>query len=107
RSSHTAAAPLPLYTLSLHDALPICRRAELVMDDVVEFLVGEAAPTLGQEVALGVGPQQEPGLVVHLAVIGVQGHALGLVARHAQDRKSTRLNSSHVKNSYAVFCLKK
>src|SRR5690606_40111657 len=26
--------------------------------------------------------------------------------RH-QDRKSTRLNSSHVKNSYAVFCLKK
>src|SRR5690606_4981625 len=26
---------------------------------------------------------------------------------HAQDRKSTRLNSSHVKNSYAVFCLKK
>src|SRR5690606_42046059 len=26
---------------------------------------------------------------------------------HAQDRKSTRLNSSHVKISYAVFCLKK
>ena len=25
----------------------------------------------------------------------------------AQDRKSTRLNSSHVKISYAVFCLKK
>src|SRR5690606_17091889 len=28
-------------------------------------------------------------------------------ARHAEDRKSTRLNSSHVKISYAVFCLKK
>src|SRR5690606_41987012 len=27
--------------------------------------------------------------------------------RHAADRKSTRLNSSHVKISYAVFCLKK
>src|SRR5690606_41897235 len=27
--------------------------------------------------------------------------------RHHQDRKSTRLNSSHVKISYAVFCLKK
>src|SRR5207302_8308138 len=26
---------------------------------------------------------------------------------HRQDRKSTRLNSSHVKISYAVFCLKK
>src|SRR5690349_22761883 len=28
-------------------------------------------------------------------------------AFYAQDRKSTRLNSSHVENSYAVFCLKK
>src|SRR5690606_40517447 len=28
-------------------------------------------------------------------------------AEHVQDRKSTRLNSSHVKISYAVFCLKK
>src|SRR5690606_40602355 len=28
-------------------------------------------------------------------------------ARTASDRKSTRLNSSHVKISYAVFCLKK
>src|SRR5690606_41425329 len=27
--------------------------------------------------------------------------------RHVEDRKSTRLNSSHVKISYAVFCLKK
>src|SRR5690606_41248175 len=28
-------------------------------------------------------------------------------AAHRRDRKSTRLNSSHVKISYAVFCLKK
>src|SRR5690349_13834318 len=28
-------------------------------------------------------------------------------SRKARDRKSTRLNSSHVENSYAVFCLKK
>src|SRR5215813_14661849 len=27
--------------------------------------------------------------------------------RHPPDRKSTRLNSSHVRSSYAVFCLKK
>src|SRR5436309_11930006 len=27
--------------------------------------------------------------------------------QHVEDRKSTRLNSSHVKSSYAVFCLKK
>src|SRR5690349_23151418 len=32
----------------------------------------------------------------------------GLASSHArQDRKSTRLNSSHVEISYAVFCLKK
>src|SRR5690606_40883077 len=30
-----------------------------------------------------------------------------LVSQGVQDRKSTRLNSSHVKSSYAVFCLKK
>src|SRR5690606_41918724 len=30
-----------------------------------------------------------------------------VVGGHARDRKSTRLNSSHVKTSYAVFCLKK
>src|SRR5690606_42086053 len=30
-----------------------------------------------------------------------------LIVRIQQDRKSTRLNSSHVKISYAVFCLKK
>src|SRR3989442_2895058 len=29
------------------------------------------------------------------------------VARRQEDRKSTRLNSSHVRISYAVFCLKK
>src|SRR5690606_40123177 len=29
------------------------------------------------------------------------------VLERVADRKSTRLNSSHVKNSYAVFCLKK
>src|SRR5690606_41414923 len=32
---------------------------------------------------------------------------LSLVTLNSRDRKSTRLNSSHVKISYAVFCLKK
>src|SRR5436309_10272239 len=36
----------------------------------------------------------------------VQDHG-DIRQRIALDRKSTRLNSSHVKNSYAVFCLKK
>src|SRR5436309_4751198 len=35
------------------------------------------------------------------------GSPWGSTARRSRDRKSTRLNSSHVKISYAVFCLKK
>src|SRR5205814_8176266 len=47
--------------------------------------------------------------VVLVAAEGVEG-ALGLddiKSRHLLDRKSTRLNSSHLGISYAVFCLKK
>src|SRR5699024_11949415 len=36
-----------------------------------------------------------------------QGYSRALAPMYAQDRKSTRLNSSHVSISYAVFCLKK
>src|SRR6266496_6253637 len=36
-----------------------------------------------------------------------QGPGSGLRAGGPEDRKSTRLNSSHVESSYAVFCLKK
>src|SRR5690606_10961026 len=38
---------------------------------------------------------------------GVGGAAAGAAIGTMADRKSTRLNSSHVKISYAVFCLKK
>src|SRR5256886_9313990 len=37
---------------------------------------------------------------------GGAGVAVGAVAAHGRDRKSTRLNSSHSQISYAVFCLK-
>src|SRR5699024_11810009 len=36
-----------------------------------------------------------------------QGHLCRPAVPSTVDRKSTRLNSSHVSNSYAVFCLKK
>src|SRR5690349_24054664 len=36
-----------------------------------------------------------------------RGNALAKAQQYRQDRKSTRLNSSHVEISYAVFCLKK
>src|SRR5204862_6965591 len=41
----------------------------------------------------------------HLVPVGA--HVLDQRTHHEQDRKSTRLNSSHVEISYAVFCLKK
>src|SRR5690606_40465117 len=44
---------------------------------------------------------------VLLAVVADQGLGDGGGAGLDADRKSTRLNSSHVKISYAVFCLKK
>src|SRR5438874_987357 len=73
-----APAPSTIYTLSLHDALPISPDAQ----------------ELAQE-----------------QVLGVHRHVRLQLARERllshQDRKSTRLNSSHVEISYAVFCLKK
>src|SRR6202171_6719704 len=62
-------ATTEIYTLSLHDALPIWT--------ICTF--ESALPPFGSE----------------------------LSHRNRQDRKSTRLNSSHLAISYAVFCLKK
>src|SRR6266498_4560395 len=70
-------ATTEIYTLSLHDALPIFRPSGL------EVPAAEARPEERRE-----------------------GPPLERLAR-PEDRKSTRLNSSHVRISYAVFCLKK
>src|SRR3712207_8390880 len=57
-----------------------------------------AGATLGREVHSG---------AVHARDHPARGHALVVDAVAAQDRKSTRLNSSHANISYAAFCLKK
>src|SRR5690606_40018192 len=44
---------------------------------------------------------------VDVAAVEITGRGIAMKARYLADRKSTRLNSSHVKISYAVFCLKK
>src|SRR5436190_10679323 len=73
-----ATATTEIYTLSLHDALPICKHFKKKYLKKVE-----------------------------------EGEALGCrlckmcLDYKMQDRKSTRLNSSHTVISYAVFCLKK
>src|SRR5256885_16845412 len=66
-------ATTEIYTLSLHDALPISR--------------------LHRRLALGLGLHRLTGSTRVVAT--------------RRDRKSTRLNSSHLVISYAVFCLKK
>src|SRR5438094_9668375 len=74
-------ATTEIYTLSLHDALPICRSrgARSVRRPVHQLLR------------------------FRLWRLGCQNlHPAG-----SADRKSTRLNSSHRTISYAVFCLKK
>src|SRR2546426_5506955 len=47
--------------------------------------------------------------LLHLALARAERHAVNVVGggRKGRDRKSTRLNSSHLVISYAVFCLKK
>src|SRR5690606_41424841 len=90
-----ASAPSEIYPLSLHDALPISsldrrfphRRPGLIR-----------APRLRRHRRWGVRWCHHHHHHHH------HHHQL---RRRWQDRKSTRLNSSHVKISYAVFCLKK
>src|SRR5690606_40973689 len=85
------------YTLSLHDALPICFLAVLMagVDVVLRlFAPGFTGETL--ELARRLALILLPGILF-----------MGMNGWLQADRKSTRLNSSHVKISYAVFCLKK
>src|SRR5207253_9135766 len=87
-----------IYTLSLHDALPIC-----LQNIGARAFVHEKLPALrGLKTAIfanvfGYTPDD------YAEVIRIQASQSGQFL----DRKSTRLNSSHVAISYAVFCLKK
>src|SRR3712207_7687812 len=87
-------ATTEIYTLSLHDALPIsvCRRTDHsprpVRSGGGESVRRCPSNRSGRTTACVSARSTQP-------------------ARHRTDRKSTRLNSSHANISYAVFCLKK
>src|SRR2546430_12478951 len=86
-------ATTEIYTLSLHDALPIslglARRGSGLVRADSRICPGHRRPRCGQ-------PDRG------------NCHGSPAVAPRARpDRKSTRLNSSHSQISYAVFCLKK
>src|SRR3712207_8391411 len=82
-------ATTEIYTLSLHDALPIFMGLHHPPDALV----------VGRWSSLRLGPAAQDGVDAAVAV--------GRHLRDHRDRKSTRLNSSHANISYAVFCLKK
>src|SRR5687768_18010844 len=92
----TVMTTTEIYTLSLHDALPIC--AELY----------GAAGRGGGRRHRSVQPQRRD-VGDHHALRAIGGRRCGTqrLELGARDRKSTRLNSSHGYTSYAVFCLKK
>src|SRR5690606_39688827 len=68
-------------------------------------LAGGVGQVLGVELASLIRQPEIVGLPLEVVQLGVEAGQEGADA--VQDRKSTRLNSSHVKISYAVFCLKK
>src|SRR3712207_7045310 len=78
-------ATTEIYTLSLHDALPIYTDHPwpVLIEDIISHLY----------------------LQIRRSVACVRRGST--VAGRPRDRKSTRLNSSHANISYAVFCLKK
>src|SRR5690625_6943330 len=93
---HHAGTP-ETYTLSLHDALPI----SAVPVRLRAFDAEHARLTLARALPLQVGDR------IVLRAPGSRNVFAGLLVLDVEDRKSTRLNSSHVAISYAVCCLKK
>src|SRR5690349_23679903 len=96
--------PPQISTLSLHDALPILKQNEqwtpLASRRHDSDFVDASSEQMTRE------PVHDDLRAVRLGVIRVRG-ADAVPDDQGRDRKSTRLNSSHVEISYAVFCLKK
>src|SRR5205814_10735177 len=92
-----------IYTLSLHDALPICSvlGERRLRPHTLALLALHRARLL-----LGANPNPDEN---KLRLFLSHAKSDGLFMAHSlrADRKSTRLNSSHLGISYAVFCLKK
>src|SRR3712207_8477286 len=93
-------ATTEIYTLSLHDALPISHDDGDVFDRHHQHHRPEDEAQDAVDM-LGIGGER---------MVAGEGFAKGVDGAGADvagDRKSTRLNSSHANISYAVFCLKK
>src|SRR5690606_41761095 len=103
--SHRYPPTTMTYTLTLHDALPIYNR-----NDPEKRVLTQRQSNGGHH------PQPVRAMAAALLMLllflpGADGSSSASAQPQSRlaykDRKSTRLNSSHVKISYAVFCLKK
>src|SRR3712207_7279603 len=91
-------ATTEIYTLSLHDALPIFRDAGQ----------GGVPPPPTRALALEhPADDSRPSVIASSDGTCSSAAAPGIASAANADRKSTRLNSSHANISYVVFCLKK
>src|SRR5206468_10914834 len=91
-----------LYTLPLHDALPIYFPTRYVTPASQNSIRTSPCPADGWRICSPSPPGCKRSIVCR------SRHSVTrAMATSTSDRKSTRLNSSHDQNSYAVFCLKK
>src|SRR5207302_7765605 len=98
-------APSETNPLSLHDALPISASVATMLDFPLftrPTTAKRGGSLMAQPLAVG---RRCTGLPAQRG--SLPRCALPKWKPGGRDRKSTRLNSSHVKSSYAVFCLKK
>src|SRR5260221_3135429 len=94
-------ATTEIYTLSLHDALPISSFATPPPSPTMAAH-STSKPTLTMP---STRSRPRPGQITIYSILSIPTTTVG--APRSLDRKSTRLNSSHTVISYAVFCLKK
>src|SRR5205814_10075897 len=96
-----APHPMELYTLSLHDALPILRERPEAPAGVPDSFSEHVKLMFDLQVLAFASD------LTRVFAFKLGRDASNRAFPESGDRKSTRLNSSHLGSSYAVFCLKK
>src|SRR5207302_10379079 len=100
-------ATSPIYTLSLHDALPIFGAFWISFWLLNAVFVTQVKPASALLPIIGTYLLAWGIFTAYMFLASLAGAKAVTSVFLFLDRKSTRLNSSHVKISYAVFCLKK
>src|SRR5690606_41700259 len=100
-------SPPAIYALSLHDALPILGWRPALAPPTPKASWAERRAALRGVVDIGLLVVVVIGGIVFGWITPTEAAAVGAAGALliCLDRKSTRLNSSHVKISYAAFCL--